>query len=362
MGLVPLGCGGGGPLAVGDAATRDGGGAADLGPADLAAGDAPEDARRRPPEDVDILFVIDDSARMAEHQANLGQKLPVLIAALKNVPGGLPSLHIGVVTGDLGAGPTATGSCRPGGDRGVLRAGASCGLDGGARFLSSAENGTSNNFAGDVVEAFACLARVGSAGCTFQQPLEAARLALSESVTPENAGFLRAGAQLLIVFVTNQDDCSAPAGADLFTDGAFPATTAGLRCAQAGHLCAGKAPPLAPFTAPLGQCTAAEGGRLVAISDLAQSIRALKRQPERQILVSAIVGWPADAQSATYRYGMAPGAAELDYLPICAGPSGAGVAALRVLQFVRAFGASGILTSICEDRFGLAVSLVGQRF
>jgi hypothetical protein len=357
--VAALGCGGQGPLTVSDGGED----AADARSADSAAVDVADsgDGGRRP-EDVDILFVIDDSPGMAEHQAHLPRKLAALIKTLENVPGGLPDLHVGVVTGDLGAGPTAGAGCRPGGDRGVLRDGAACGLVAGARFVVSSGNGTRNNFSGDLADAVACLARVETAGCAFQHPLEAARLALSGASPPENGGFLRAGAKLLIVLVTNQDDCSAASSSDLFTDSTFAGVTSRVRCAQAGHVCGGKVPPLATFSAPLEQCDAADGGRLLRVAELAQSIRALKARPEMQILVSAIVGWPREADGALYRYGMAPGAPALDCLPTCSGPSGTGTAALRIVRFVKDFGASGILTSICGDAYDQAVSLVGQRF
>jgi len=325
--------------------------------------DAGDDGRRRPPEDWDVLFVIDNSPRMAEHQANLARKLPMLINELKRIPGGLPNLHLGVITGDLGAGSTPTADCRLGGDGGVLRTNATCGPEAGARFLSAFENGTRNNFPGDISDAFACLAQVGSGGCRYQHPLEALRAALSEARTPQNKGFLRADAKLLIVLVTNQDDCSASATSDLFAGNpSFAGTTAALRCAQVGHLCNGKAPPIAPFTAPLDQCTAAEGGPLLGVSAIADFVRSLKDRPDTQILVSAIAGSPFAVPAPSYRYGMAPGGTELDYLPLCTSPSGSGAPALRLARFLEAFGTFGVLTSICGDRFGEAVAMVGQRF
>ena len=51
--------------------------------------------------------------------------------------------------------------------------------------------------------------RVGVDGALKEQPFEAARLALSDRIADgANAGFLRDGARLALVFVSDEDDCS----------------------------------------------------------------------------------------------------------------------------------------------------------
>src|SRR5678810_1237615 len=67
---------------------------------------------------VDILFVIDDSPSMTPKQNELKNRFPDLIKVLDDFGAmGNPAwYHIGVVTSDLGAGPTTpTSNCRPGG-------------------------------------------------------------------------------------------------------------------------------------------------------------------------------------------------------------------------------------------------------
>lgn len=54
--------------------------------------------------DLDILFVIDNSDSMGEEQASLAANFPAFIDKLQNIEGGLPNVHIGVVTTDVGAG------------------------------------------------------------------------------------------------------------------------------------------------------------------------------------------------------------------------------------------------------------------
>ena len=67
--------------------------------------------------DIDILFVIDDSPSMSDKQTNLKNNFPGFINVLNTIEGGLPNVHLGVVTSDLGtkgaedsgAGPSING-------------------------------------------------------------------------------------------------------------------------------------------------------------------------------------------------------------------------------------------------------------
>src|SRR5689334_22257379 len=65
-------------------------------------------------DQVDILFVIDDSGSMAPKQLALRQRFPDLIKTLDAVAasGNPASYHIGVVTSDLGAPGLSCGSNR----------------------------------------------------------------------------------------------------------------------------------------------------------------------------------------------------------------------------------------------------------
>jgi hypothetical protein len=60
-------------------------------------------------------------------------------------------------------------------------------------------------------EAFECFAPQGVTGCGFEAPLESMRLGLlqAENDGSEEFGFLRPGAILAVVFVTDEADCSA---------------------------------------------------------------------------------------------------------------------------------------------------------
>ena len=48
--------------------------------------------------DIDILFMIDNSSSMAKSQANLVRNFPTFMNVLKMLPGGLPNVHIAVVS------------------------------------------------------------------------------------------------------------------------------------------------------------------------------------------------------------------------------------------------------------------------
>jgi hypothetical protein len=317
-----------------------------------------------PIRDIDLLFMVDNSPSMKESQVNLQRNFTSLLEELKKLPGGLPNLHIGVVSSDLGAGsrPLANGGCpRPGGDRGIFQTKPDCHLDASSRFISSFDNQTHNNFSGSIETTFGCMANVGVQGCGYEHQLQATRVALYESITPENKGFLRQDALLAIVLLTDEDDCSASTDTDLFVDDAsFPMTTASFRCSQVGHLCNGAPPPISSYDQPLESCTANDNqsSRLIKVQEIVESIKALKRRPD-QILVSGIVGWPHDPTGARYRYTTTMQG--VDVVPICQSQNGEAAVGLRLKAFVDSFGASGSLFSICTDDFAPIMKQIGQK-
>jgi hypothetical protein len=311
---------------------------------------------------LDILFMVDNSPSMAEEQNNLRRNFPVFMNELKKIPGGLPDVHIGVVSSDLGAGsqPLTNGGCpRPGGDRGILQTKPTCGLDGNSVFLASANNGTTNNFVGSLETAFSCMAALGTQGCGYEHQLQATRVALYQAVTPENRGFLRDDALLAIILISDEDDCSAETTSNLFVDDAsFPMTTASFRCSQVGHLCNGVSPPIAPFDAPLESCRENPAGRLIKVSEIVDSIRALKRNPAEQIMVAGIFGWPQNPLGARYRYQQTNQG--IDVAPICQSSNGTAAVGLRLKTFVESFGSLGSFYSICNDDYSPALQQIGQ--
>jgi hypothetical protein len=312
-----------------------------------------------PNRDVDILFMIDDSGSMKEEQDNLRRNFPAFIDELRNIPGGTPNVQIGIVSSNMGAGgqPLANVNCPPGGHRGIFRAKAGCGLDTGAQFIVARDGERSNNYTGDLAEVFSCLAELGIEGCGLEHQLQATRTALNETLTPQNRGFLRPDAYLAIILLTDEDDCSAPESSDLFDLSRFPGEEASLRCARFGHVCQGKTPPSATYSVPLAECKAAENGPLIDVQEFVDSIRGLKKDPNK-IVVSGIFGWPGNAQGL-YRVGL-NASNKLDYLPGCEQGKETATSAIRMKQFVDAFDPAGFF-SICQPDFRPAMKAIGAK-
>ena len=220
---------------------------------------------------VDILFMIDDSPSMDAMQAELRARFGDFLRVFDELAaqGTYTDLHIGVVTSDYGAGDRAGGGCdaSPGGDRGLLQplgkaAPPGCqGPTGGARFVSyvyGPGGATSNLPPGQTLaQTFTCMASVGSGGCGFEHPLESVYAALHND--RENAGFLRPDAPLAVVFVTNEDDGSAPPDARIYENdprwGAYDTyrqTRYGIACGSPLML-----PPDGPSGGPLAGCVPA---------------------------------------------------------------------------------------------------------
>lgn len=169
------------------------------------------------PPKLDILFVIDNSNSMKEEQEAVARELTGFIDELKK-GGGVPAeFNVGVVTtsvylnGRVGGQtflnnyPKQAGHLRP-----IPLALADGGVDyddpNGERLLSGTDP--------ELVAKFGKLVRQGVTGSGQETPFEAVRLALLSdlTVTPlsmgGNQGFLRDGARLLIVVLTDEDDCS----------------------------------------------------------------------------------------------------------------------------------------------------------
>src|SRR5450432_303677 len=164
--------------------------------------------------DIDVLFVIDNSASTIDKQTIFAQNFPKFVAALDAFPTGRPNLHVAVIdtTVDI-ATPGTIGCPSPDpGDNGVFQNTArvaGCTPPNG-RFISDikAADGTRvTNYTGTLDQALSCIAQVGATGCGFEAPLEAMKRALDSSRV-ENAGFIRNGAYLAIIFLTDEDDAS----------------------------------------------------------------------------------------------------------------------------------------------------------
>jgi hypothetical protein len=335
---------------------------------------------------VDILFMIDDSSGMRVVQDTLAKSFPTMIATLKNSPQGLPNIHIAVVTSDMGAGDGSIGGCVGNGDGGRFQyaprgACTATNLEPGATYISDV--GGIRNYTGNIEDVFTCIAAVGENGCGFEQPLAAIVRALGADGRPapaENQGFLRPEALLFVALVTNEDDCSAPAGSGLFDTirslnlASTLGPPANFRCNEFGHLCNGVPPPRRAPTGStadavsLDGCTSAEGaGMLTPVATVVQQLRALKPDPS-MVMVSAIAGprtpyvvnWDAPRTADT-----SCGAASCPWPVIahsCVAADGSDAdPAVRIGQWVDAFGADGRMLSACSPDYGPLLQRIGER-
>lgn len=212
-----------------------------------------------PHDKVDLLFVLADFTVIPKRN-ELVKRFPQLMAQLDAASPA--SYHIGVISTDLGAGPfTYNGvQCHPDGDgakllvgpapSSILPAGVSCngfGLAGGAQYIDYDRIAGTSNIVGvsDVVTAFDCMSAISDAGCPYFQALEAAYRAVAHP-PPENAGFLRDDALLVIVFLQDTDDCSAPIDSLVFDRSQDPDVAGSftpMRCAHESIACG--SPPAA---------------------------------------------------------------------------------------------------------------------
>jgi hypothetical protein len=333
--------------------------------------------------DLDILFMVDDSLSMKPLINKLTTNFPVFIQVLQGLPGGLPNVHIAVVSSDMGAGTwTGIPQCNPGGDGGKFQymvgagtasSGMPCtstGLDANQHFISSV-NGTTNFGTNPIQDVFSCIANLGDGGCGFEHQLQSVVRALNadgQGVVPGNENFLRPNAYLAIILLTNEDDCSAPSNTPLFdTNSKFVSDQYGplqsYRCNEYGHLCRGNPPPrtmAAQFN--MGDCVPAEEkGLLIPVSNIVKEIQSLKTDPN-QILVAAIAG-PPDP----YNVIMVPPTLTQDPSQwpnvdhSCVQNSGEYAdPAVRIASFVEAFGGNGLFLPICANSFAPALQTIAS--
>ena len=189
---------------------------------------------------LDILIVVDDSPAMAPHQDELRAAATGLTSVLSSFAGGMPDLHLGVISTDVGTvGATSTapgpaigaigqGGCAGTGKRGDLQTNGAA-ITGA--FLTDVRVGDGTraaNYTGDLAAVVDQMMRPGTGGCAYARPIEAVTRALADD--PANAGFLRPEAPLAVIVIAAADDCS-------FADPSFLAgatTTDTSRCQTDG--------------------------------------------------------------------------------------------------------------------------------
>jgi hypothetical protein len=134
-------------------------------------------------DEVDILFVVDNSESMEAEQERLARRFDTFIDYMDEVET-LMDFHLGVITTDLS-------------DENAER----------GRLLGTPTVLTRDTL--DYVDKFKERVQVGIEGWGMEKGLEASFVALSEPmVSDANDGFMRDGAMLVIIYVSDENDCS----------------------------------------------------------------------------------------------------------------------------------------------------------
>ena len=361
-----------------------------------------------PSDEVDILFVIDNSGSMGEEQARLSESIASFTAPLQDA--GM-SVRLAVTTTDDGSywcegagvrtpesGSFVLSSCRtrPGDfyidgadtvEEAICRPFCDEEVVVGAGTPPWVEFGTSHNFEGNIDDVLRCALPQGITGCGFESTLESASKALlrAESTGAPESGFVREAAHLAIVFITDEADCSFNPGHQLMVFGEEgvgnqvfwslpdqPSPSSAV-CWNAGVDC--------DFSLDQDQCTAVDknvdGGPATDADDAAiypvdrfrsqlESIRESKLAFGADVFTFGIVGVPSDypevgriayAEGPTNddpgsfqnRFGIGPG---------CTSQVAEAVPPVRIRELVEnsAWGDNGQLYSICDSDFGPALA------
>ncbi len=292
--------------------------------------------------DVDILFVLDNSGSMAEEQAILADSIQALLDGLDGV-----NWRIGMTTTDAGNprcpmstpenGALVLSSCVDRvaqdqfvfidqdfsaactdrcavGDAELVVMPTATEVDDNKvpRRWIERTNGVLNVEGADATAALQCYLPQGVAGCGFESHLQSMFRAVAGANDPgdqNNFGFVRAAAVLAVVMVSDETDCSfAAAHSDIFIDNkvfwedpdAVAPTSA--MCWNAGVACTGNAPTWAECHAEnwdaVGMVTDAEADAVLQpVSGFVEFLQQVEDQKKQfqasaEVLVAMITGVP----------------------------------------------------------------------
>jgi hypothetical protein len=305
----------------------------------------------------DILFVIDNSGSMAEEQESLAQNFQRFMAVVET--SAVNSVHIGVVSTDMGAGGYAIGGCSTRGDEGSLQSqprSPDCqGPDGAfIQHIVEPSGSITRNYEGELGDVFSCIARLGTDGCGFEQPLESMYRAL-DGTNPKNAGFLREDAYLLVVFITDEDDCSVfdtrmfDTSQQSMSDPLGPLSS--FRCFDFGVQCSPDA-PREPGVKESCQ-SRPDSPYMHDVARYVEFLRSLKPDPA-MVMVAAVTGAPGPVEVTL------DGDGNAELAPSCQAATGSAVPPVRLRSLLDAFPARNTLESICSEDLSKALISIAQ--
>jgi hypothetical protein len=324
---------------------------------------------------LDILFVIDNSGSMLAEQQQLTANFPGFINVLQQIEGGLPDLHLGVVSSNVGAaGAQSVPGCPASGDDGNLLTGppantcaSQFGLQGSFISDIAQSNGTRmQNYTGDLAQLFTCMGSLGITGCGFEMHLESMYRALQPG---KNPGFYRAEAYLAVIFVADEDDCSTEMGAMFGDPNAGISSQLGprtsFRCHEFGVRCANDPNPrsLGPKTGCQPDTNSVYQYEVQRYIDF---LRNLKTDP-KLVIVAGIIGnfdsVSGDLTVAPDRRTNDPNLPEVFRSCFTRDPNDADDGAsppVRLQSFLTAFPERNTFTTICNDNLADALIQIAE--
>lgn len=313
--------------------------------------------------DIDILFVIDNSGSMEEEQASLSANFPAFINVLEQIEGGLPNVHIGVISSNMGTGSFNITGCGNGGDRGQLQTAArvpGCSPPTGAfiQDIKQPSGDRTTNYTGTLAETFSCIAELGTNGCGFEQQLGSMRAALDGS-NPFNNGFLRPSAYLAVIFITDEDDCTVTDPSMFDTSQNSPSDPLGplssFRCFEFGVQCeTGNDNPRAP--GPRMNCSPrTDSAYMPDVQEFVDFLKGLK-EDDSLIITAAITG-----NREPVSVGVDPEAPTNPALvPSCQSGAGKADPSVRISYLLDQFPNRSAFTTICNEDLSDGLLLIAD--
>ncbi|MDQ3364625.1 MAG: hypothetical protein M3680_04275 [Myxococcota bacterium] len=322
---------------------------------------------------IDILFVIDDSGSMADKQNNLATNFPNFINVLNTIEGGLPDVHIGVISSDMGTkgldgaagtpiGTLGQGGCANAGDDGKLLTGSATITGSFLSDIKQTDGSRQKNYTGDLATVFGQMARVGATGCGFEQHLWSMQRSL-QNVTA-NPGFLRPDAFLAVIFIADEDDCSVQNPSLLAAGDTGPlGPLTSFRCTRFGVTCAvgGATTDQMNVVGVKDQCAPAETSQYMAkVSGFVNYMKTLKSDPSK-VIVAGIMG-TLDPFAVETRQINGQGQTALAHSCTYNSPSGPQVAdpPTRLKFFLDQFPNRSTFTSICQPDLSGGLQQIAQ--
>jgi hypothetical protein len=267
--------------------------------------------------DLDLLFIIDDSPSMLDKQTNLKNSFPTFVSAF--------------------SAPLTSG-----------------------KFIID-ENGT-KNYTGTLADAFSGLVSAGANGCGFEQPLASMRRAFQNVA---NVGFLRSNARLAVIVLSDEDDCSIAHSTLFGPDTATFGPLQSFRCTRFGVTCdtGGATSDEMNQVGAKSSCHSNEGSAYLAdLGRYRTALASLKPNP-KDVLFGAIVSDGAGALQVELRTPPGGGTAITAVARSCSytGSVGLEVAdpAIRLVQLAREV-PRGAVVGVCNADLAPAMLQMGQ--